>query len=113
MKKFNFSYDQENDDLFIYLEGAKSAGAIELGSFVFDLDRNENLIAIQIFEASQVLSKLLKKSIEISQVKEFRTNLTNFRNMAIIKLEVSTNTDKEEIIMPIPRIKEKSPALNF
>ena len=41
MKTFDFSYDEDNDDLFIYLPGAKSAGAVEMGDFVFDFDKNE------------------------------------------------------------------------
>jgi len=113
MEKFNFSYDQENDDLFIYLEGIKSAGSVELGNFVFDFDKSENLVAIQIFDASRVLSKLLKKIAELSKIKEFRADITNFKNMSIIRLEVSTETNKEEIVMPILRIKEKSPALSY
>ena len=34
MKDFKFSYDEESDDLFIYLDGAKSSGAVEIGDFV-------------------------------------------------------------------------------
>jgi uncharacterized protein YuzE len=113
MERFNFSYDQENDDLFIYLKGARSFGAVELGNFVFDFDEDENLVAIQIFEASQVFLKLLKKIVEMNKIKEFRAEVVNFRNMVMIRLEVSSEDDNEEIVMPIPRIKEKSGALNY
>lgn len=57
MVKVKFSYDKENDDLFIYLPKSKSAGAIELGNFVFDFDENGKLVAIQIINASKVFSK--------------------------------------------------------
>ena len=88
-------------------------GAVELGNFVFDFDNDENLVAIQIFEASQVLSKLLKKIVELSEIREFKADVINFRNMAMIRLEIFTEKEKEEIVMPTPRIKEKSPALNY
>ena len=70
-------------------------------------------MAIQIFEASQVLSKLLKKVTELSEIKGFQAEIVNFRNMTMVRLEISTDTNKEEIVMPIPRIKEQSPALSY
>jgi len=36
MEDFKFDYDSENDDLFIYLPKVKSAGAVEMGNFIFD-----------------------------------------------------------------------------
>ena len=46
MKDFKFDYDEENDDLFIYLEGKKSAGAVEIGDFIvdFDLDVHDTVL---------------------------------------------------------------------
>lgn len=113
MREFKFSYDEDNDDLFIYLPGIKSKGAVEIGNFVFDFDEKENLVAIQILEAKQVLSKLLSKIIELARIKELKANVINFRNMTMIRLEISTDSEKESINMPIPRIKEQSPALSY
>lgn len=113
MKEFKFSYDEENDDLFVYLPDSKSKGAIEIGNFVFDFDDSENLIAIQIFEASEVLSKLLSKILKLTKIKEIRADIINFRNMAFIKMEIISETEKEIISMPVPRIKEKSPAIDY
>ncbi len=113
MKDFKFSYDEENDDLFIYLPDSKSKGAVEIGNFVFDFDNQENLVAIQILEASQVLSKLVSKIIELTKIKELKADIINFRNMAMIRLKIITDSEQESINMPIPRIKEKSPALNY
>jgi len=113
MKPFKFSYDKENDDLFIYLPDSRSAGAIEIGNFVFDFDEKENLVAIQIFEASKVFSKLVSKIFELSKIKEFRADIINFRNMAMIKLEIFADSGKETANITIPRIKEKSPSLNY
>lgn len=113
MEEFKFSYEQEQDDLFLYLEGKKSAGAVELGNFVFDFDEKENLVSIQISEASKVLSKLLSRIIELTNIKSIKTEVINFRNMAAVRIYVET--DKEKIMTPIlvPKIKQESPALSY
>ena len=113
MENFKFSYDNENDDLFIYLESKKSEGAVEMGNFVFDFDKDENLVAIQISEASKVLSKFISKIIELSKIKNVKIEVVNFRNMTAIRMFIET--DKEKIMAPIivPRIKQTSPALSY
>ena|SRR3989304_4529290 len=113
MEKFNFSYDENSDDLFIYLEGKKSSGAIELGNFVLDFDSEGNLAAIQILNASEVLSKIMAKIIKISMIKEIRTDIINFRNMDAIKFQIITNEGKDTANILIPHIKERSPVLNY
>jgi len=111
MKDFNFSYDDSNDDLFIYIEGAKSKGAVELGSFVFDFDGEENLVAIQISEASKILSKLISNIIEMTKIKEIKAEVINFRNMNAMKIIIETESGKAEGTIIIPMIKDSSPAL--
>lgn len=113
MKEFKYDYDKENDDLFIYLPNSKSNGAIEIGNFVFDFDKNENLVAIEVFEASQILSKLISKILELAKIKRFFADIINFRNMTLIRIEIETDSGRETINMPIPRINEKSPSLIY
>jgi len=113
MENFKFSYDEENDDLFIYLEGKKSEGAVELGNFVFDFDKNENLVAIQIFEASKVLSKIMSKILELAKIKKIRVEVVNFRNMTAVRIFVETDKDKVMAPIIVPRIKQSSPALSY
>jgi uncharacterized protein YuzE len=113
MENFKFDYDKENDDLFIYLEGQKSEGAVELGNFVFDFDKKENLVALQIFEASKILSKLMSKIIELANIKNVKVEIVNFRNMTAVRMFLET--DKEKLLAPIivPRIQMESPALSY
>jgi len=113
MEKFNFSYDSDNDDLFVYLEGKKSAGAIELGNFILDFDKNENLVAVQILNASEVFTKILSKIREISQIKEIKIEIINFRNMDAIKFSFSDKKIEEKANIFIPHIREKSPVLQY
>jgi len=112
MKPFKFSYDAENDDLFIYSDG-KSKGAIELGNFVLDFDEKGDLVAMQILDASEILSKVLSKIVEINKISEIKIEITNFRNMDAINFKITSNNQESSASIFIPHIKEKSPVLNY
>jgi hypothetical protein len=113
MENFNFSYDSENDDLFVYLEGKKSSGAVELGNFILDFDDKNNLVAMQILNITEVLSRILSNLIEISEIKEIKMDVVNFRNMEAIKFYISDGVNEETTNIFIPHIKEKSPVLSY
>ena len=113
MEKFNFDYDSENDSLFMYLEGKKSSGAIELGNFILDFDDKYNLVAMQILNVSEVLSKILSKIIEVSNIQEIKLDIINFRNMDAIKFSISDGKTEQNASILIPHIREKSPVLEF
>jgi len=113
MKDFEISYDAENDDLFVYLKEEKSKGAIEVGNFIFDFDEKGSLVAMQIISASETLSKLLSKVIQISEIKDFKAEAVSIRNMASIRFTMDHGSEKEAATIMVPRIVEKSPALNY
>mgnify|MGYP001559612662 CR=1 FL=1 len=112
MKNFKFSYDGESDDLFAHLEGSKSAGAIEIGDFVFDFDKDKNLVGVQILNATDVLSKLVKRIVRLKDIKGMRGEIINFRNMTAFEIEVSFKDRIERVPIIIPRIKKESPVLD-
>jgi uncharacterized protein YuzE len=113
MEKFNFDYDSENDDLFVYLTDKKSAGAVELGNFILDFDKGGNLVAFQISTASEVFSKILSKMIEITKLKQIQAEIINFRNMDAIRFKVITENNQETANILIPHITKKSPVLEY
>jgi uncharacterized protein YuzE len=113
MEDLKISYNEENDDLLMYLEGSKSAGAVEIGNFVLDFDEKENLVGIQILNASEVLSKLISKMVSLTQIKGAKAKIINFRNMEAISLEVDFGSGIEKIPIIIPRVKEGSPVLRY
>lgn len=114
MENFKFDYDEENDSLFVYLEGAKSNGAVELGDFVFDFDKKGNLVAMEIFNVSEVLKTVLSNMIELAKIKEFRVEIFNFRNnRTSIRFYVDDGTNGEYASVIIPRVTEKSPVLEY
>lgn len=112
MQNFKFSYDEENDDLFAYTD-KKSKGAVELGNFVLDFDEKGNLVAMEILDASKVLSKIVSKVLELAEIKEIKIDIVNLRNMAAVKFEIITSTDRARANILVPHIKEKSPVLSY
>lgn len=114
MQDFKFDYDEENDSLFTYLENSKSNGAVEVGDFVFDFDKKGNLVAMEIFNASELLKGVLSKMIELVKLKEFKVELFNFRNSRTsIRFSLDDGVEKEFANIIIPRISEKSPAITY
>ena len=113
MQNFKSSYDKENDDLFLYLDGSKSKGSIELGNFVFDLDENQNIVGIQIFEASPVLSRLLSNLVQLTIIKEIKIESNSFKNMRAVKINITTSSGKSEGVIALPDLNFQSPALEY
>jgi uncharacterized protein YuzE len=114
MQNFKFDYDKENDSLFVYLDGAKSKGAVEMGDFVFDFDGKGNLAAMEIFNVSEIFNAVLSKMIKLAKIKEFGVEIFNFRNSrATIKFSISDDTERQSANIIIPRVAEKSPSLQY
>lgn len=113
MKDFKIDYDVENDSLFVYLEGAKSKGAVEIGNFVLDFDCENNLVAMEILDAKEIFNIILTGVFELSNLIEFKADVVNIRNMAGIKFMVSDGKTTETSSFLIPRRIEKSLALGY
>jgi uncharacterized protein YuzE len=112
MKKYNFDYDRDNDDLFIFENGKKSRGAIEVGNFVIDFDEDENFVGLEITDAYEVLSKVFSKMIELTKITDLSVDAVNFRNMASLKLKITADSETETANIILPSIKNKSPELD-
>lgn len=112
MEDFKFNYDEESDDLFVYLEGQRSAGAVELGNFVLDFDNKGNLVAMQILNVTDIFSKILVQVIQLSKITEVQIEMINIRNMNAIQFKISDGINEERANILIPHIKEKSPVLS-
>ena len=113
METFNFDYDGENDDLFIYIERKKSAGAIEVGDFVMDFDEKENLVAIQILNASEILSKLISRVVSLAKITKIQAEVIEFRNMNAVDIHVQIENRNERVPIIIPTPKRSSPVLDI
>ena len=108
---YQFDYDSENDDLFIYLDKEKSAGAIEFGNLIIDFNEKGNLVAMQVINATEFFSKILSKFLEISKIKSLEAKIIKFRNIDSLKIKITTDKETQESNVLIPRIQQPSPAL--
>jgi len=113
MINFKINYDKESDDLFVYLDGTKSEGAVEAGNFIFDFDKKGDLIAMEILEASKVFTLLLKKTIQLNNIKEFKAESTKFRNMGSVRFMIADDLNRETTSILFPKIIEQSPSLDY
>ena len=111
MQNFNFDYDLENDDLFLYLENKKSKGAVELGNFIIDLDENKEVVAIEIMNAKKVFSDAVSKILDLTNIESI--NVWDFRNTGILKIDIRTKNDKVQGSISIPNLRYESPALSY
>jgi len=64
MQKFNFSYDQDSDDLFLYSPKSKSKRSVEIGDLIFDYNSKKEFVGLQILGASKMLTDLTAKPIK-------------------------------------------------
>lgn len=119
MQAYQFSYDKENDDLFLSKPASRSKGSVELGGIVFDYNSKRELVGIQIMSASTFLADVIEENDEES-IKNLLENLNECRvvvkprgNLLIIKLFLTSKTQEITPVISIPNIKETSPALAY
>ena len=67
MRKFNFSYDKENDDLLLFNPKSKSKGSVELGNIILDYGKNREFVGMQIMNASNTI-KDITNTVELAVV---------------------------------------------
>src|SRR3989339_828052 len=100
--------------VYVKMQDFKSKGAVEIGDFVFDFDGKGNLVAMEIFNASEILKIVLSRMIELAKIKEFKIEIFNFRNnRTSIRFSIDDGIKREFANIIIPRINEKSPALQY
>ncbi len=87
--KFKMDYDSREDVLYLYSEKGKVKESIELSKdIVIDLDKNDNLVAIEIFNAHKFLHTLNEEITKnmLSELKETKLKLVKYSDYLIITL---------------------------
>jgi len=115
MVKFKFSYDKENDDLFLFNPKSKSKGSVEIADLVFDYDSKMNLVGLQIMNASIFIKETLGDKISsvktmLNNLKECNVDFKLKNNFIFIKINLLAK-EKKMIPITVPNIRESSPAL--
>ncbi|MFH1065316.1 MAG: DUF2283 domain-containing protein [Nanoarchaeota archaeon] len=116
MQKFNFDYDGENDDLFIYSSHSKSKASVEIGDLTLDYNTKKELVAIEIMNASEMLKSSVKPG---SSIKQALSGLVSCgmqvepkNNMLMIKIFMKSKASEiAPQVLYVPHIKKPSPAL--
>lgn len=104
MEKFTAKYDSEGDVLSIYTKSAKVKESIEVAeTLVIDVDKNKNLINLELFDAYKFLSlinkKITKKMLE--SVGEVKLEIKQVRNYWIITMFFRYNKELISERLPI------------
>ncbi len=118
MKKFQFSYDEDNDGLFLFRKNSKSEGGVELGPVLLDFNSKDGLVGLELMHATEFLASSLRLSK--SEVKEILKNLVEckvelkvWRNhIATIQVLFLAENSKEALWnLSVPQMQEaRSPA---
>ena len=115
MQKFDFSYNSKEDDLFVFQKRAKSAGAVEIGPVVLDMDKKGNVIALQFLNASEYLSS--STGMEIGKMQKILKNLSGCQldtkiwrnNLLMVKLILLAGEMETVWNFSIPQVSQASP----
>ena len=107
MKEHRFNYDSEDDVLYIQNAVKDVEESVEFSEeIVWDLDKEGNVIGVEIFDASEFLN-FFNKEID----KEFLKNLNeayveykDFRNMMFVILMFKSKDKK--ISQPLPPLRK-------
>ena len=118
MRKYNISYEPEQDDLFLYNPIAKSKGSVEFGDLVLDYNYKKELVGIQMLHASKFLSDFIE--MQENKIKSFLKEVTacavetrTKNNMLIIKIHFIGKEKEITPVISIPSLTTSSPALAY
>lgn len=115
MQKFNFDYDSENDDLFLYNPQSKSKASIEIGDLVLDYNTKRELVSIEIMNASKMLTSVkggISAKKALLALVSCKIEAEQKKNILMIRLYLKSK-DREIApqVLYVPNIKKPSPAL--
>jgi len=116
IKKFAFDYDSENDSLFLYNPKSKSKASIELDDIVIDFNSKKQLSAIEITNATKILTSLLKEKTPLNKemlkgIKDCKIEIIKQNNHLIIRLLIILKAGQIFTPLIIPIINEDSPSI--
>lgn len=117
MQKFNFSYDEVNDDLFLFSSFSKSKGSVELGDVILDYNAKKELVGVQLMNASALLCNMVSEDKSVikevlSSLEECKVDVKVKGGILILKLYLVSKAKELIPIISVPSIRQ-SPALTY
>lgn len=110
MQNYEFSYDKEHDDLLIHRAGAKSAGSIDAGDLLVDLDKNRKPVGIQIINASAFISSVLGQEngnaarVMLCNLREVSLEIKTHKKMLFIRISLANSSSSLSPLIILPKI---------
>lgn len=116
MKKFKFSYDQANDDLFLYSPFSHSKGSIEMGDLILDYNLRKELVGLQLIHASTLLQVLVGRTPTciqqlLSTLKNCPFSIKKTNGLLFVKIRFESEFGEMSSVFSLPNLQEMSPAL--
>ncbi len=116
MKSFKFSYDRENDDLFLYNPSSSSEGSIEMGDLIADYNSDKELVGLQLLHASTLLQELAGKTAKniqavLSTLKKCSFLVKKTNGLLFVKVRFESKSQEMCSVFSLPNLQEMSPAL--
>ncbi len=103
-KKMKIDYDEENDILFLY-SGEKAKDSLQIDEFVIDFSSENKIVAIEIFNASKILSKLLEIDVTkgaLSGMERAAMSIHQGKELIYIMLSLRLPVNHEIVDLKIP-----------
>ena len=119
MQKFKFSFDKNQDDLFLYRSESKSKGSVEIGDIILDLNNKKEIVGLQIMKASNMLDDVSVR-ISLNEIKDVLKNLKECKveiilkkNLVIIRIHLYGKMKEFSSTFFFPKFMDSSPALAY
>lgn len=103
-KKMKIDYDFGNDILFLY-SGEKAKDSLQIDEFVIDFSSENKIVALEIFDASKVLSRLSDADVTkdaLSKMEEASMSIYQGKDLIYITLSLHLLINQEEVDLKIP-----------
>lgn len=118
MQKFDFSYDEQNNDLFLFSPLSKSKASVEFGDLILDFNGRKELVGLQLMHATKFLKKAALAQASEVHINEILRSLkrcevqVNYHNrLMFIKLFLCGEKEELTQVFSIPSLTETSPAI--
>lgn len=97
-------YDYENDILYLYA-GEKAKDSLQIENFVIDFSQDDRIAAVEVLDASRILSELLQTNITkdaLSKIESAGISIYHGKELIYILLIVRLSINQESIDLRIP-----------
>ena len=89
LANFEAVYEKEEDMLFVYSKRNKTKESVEvMDDIVIDLDKDNNLVGIEVYDASKFFNSMDSKINEeiLEKLKEVKVGIKKYRNYVFITI---------------------------